>query len=72
MKQAEEKAAQWEMNHYLGKMDMVCGHCGGEGFQAKIQGYFTNSDRKMLPHFGSLCCCQGSVTQSKQKYNLPA
>ena len=25
----------------LGKMDVVCGYCGGKGFQAEIQGYFT-------------------------------
>ena len=49
---------------YLGKMDVVCGYCGGKGSQAEIQGYFTSSDRKKLPHFGSLCCFQGHVTQS--------
>ena len=58
-------------HHYLGKMDVVCGYCGGKGFQAEIQGYFTSSDKKKLPHFRSLCCCQGHVTQSTKNYNLP-
>ena len=51
-------------HHYLGKMDVVCGYCGGKGFQAEIQGHFTNSDWKKLSHFGSLCCCEGHVTKS--------
>ena len=57
--------------HYLGKMDVVCGYCGGKGFQAEIQGYFINSDGKKLSHFGSLCCCEGHVTKSIKTYNLP-
>ena len=43
---------------------------GGKGFRAEIQGYFTNSDGKKLPHFGSLCCCEGCVTKSIKNYNL--
>ena len=58
-------------SHYLGKMDVVCGYCGGKGFRAEIQGFFTNSDGKKLPHFGSLCCCEGHVTKSIKTYNLP-
>ena len=57
--------------HYLGKMDVVCGYCGGKGFRAEIQGYFTNSDGKKLPHFGSIYCCEGHVTKSIKTYNLP-
>ena len=57
--------------HYLGKMDVICGYCGGKGFRAEIQGYFTNSDGEKLPHFGSLCCCEGHVTKSIKNYNLP-
>ena len=57
--------------HYLGKMDVVCGYCGGKGFRAEIDSYFTSSDKKKLPHFGRLCCCHGCVTQSTKIYNLP-
>ena len=57
--------------HYLGKMDVICGYCGGKGFRAEIQGYFTNSYGEKLPHFGSLCCCEGRVTKSIKNYNLP-
>ena len=56
----------------LARWDVVCGYCDGKGFEAEIQGYFTSSHRKKLPHFGSLCCCQGNVMQSIKKYNLPA
>ena len=56
--------------HHLGKMDVVCGYCGGKGFQAEIQGYFTNSDGKKLPHFGSLCCCEGHVTKKVSKLTI--
>ena len=59
--------------HHLGKMDKECGYCGALGFEAEIQGTFTNPenpDGEKLVHFGNLCCCKGRVNGITD-YNLP-
>lgn len=60
--------------HYLGKLNIPCGFCGGLGFQAEVQGTFlANPDdpgSERLVHFGSLCCCKGTV-DGIDDYNLP-
>ena len=56
--------------HYLGQMKTVCGGCGALGFEAEVQGYFTDKNGKKQCHFGQLCCNKGKVKVISD-YNLP-
>ncbi|KAL7525275.1 hypothetical protein ACHAXR_000929, partial [Thalassiosira sp. AJA248-18] len=54
-------------------MNVECGFCKGLGFQAEVRGTFSNPDDPngaKLSHFGSLCCCKGTV-HGISDYHLP-
>ena len=50
-------------------MEEVFGYCGALGFEAEVQGYFTDGNGKRQSHFGQLCCNKRKV-KGISNYNL--